>query len=90
MKKIATTAIALLTFITLTGCGSAQLVQHRADGGRVALSGGYMPSMGKARMVMLEHCEGRFSYTERNDAVDFVCERRAQLAASNASTVATR
>jgi hypothetical protein len=79
MIKIVMTAFAMLSLTIVAGalvaCNStATLVRKDALGGRVQLQGAYMPAMGDARMLMLEHCDGRFEYEERGDAVDFRCK----------------
>jgi len=88
MNKIIAIAI-VLTTTHLIGCagGTAQLVQRHADGGRVKLTGAYMPAMGEARMVMLEHCEGRFDYLEQGETVAFEC--RVPAAPTGLATPAT-
>ena len=63
-----------LLILTLAGCSSsAQLVRKDAVGGRVALQGAFMPAMGEARLLMAEHCGGRFDAAEQPDAVEFRC-----------------
>jgi hypothetical protein len=39
----------------------------------VQLQGAYMPAMSEARMLMVEHCAGRFETIEHGDMVDFRC-----------------
>ena len=80
MKTVLTT---LFVTLTLVGCSSsAQLVRKDTAGGRVALQGAFMPAMGDARLLMAEHCGGRFEAVEQADAVDFRCRnaRTAELA----------
>ncbi|MDD9940514.1 MAG: hypothetical protein OXU20_05575 [Myxococcales bacterium] len=77
MTKMTTLAIAIGT-LALGGCGSAQLLRGHENGGQVSLAGGYMPAMAKARMVMLDHCGGRFSHIERGETVDFTCSTSSQ------------
>ncbi|MFI5307469.1 MAG: hypothetical protein ACHQ53_08965, partial [Polyangiales bacterium] len=70
-KNLTTT---LFLMLTLSACSSgAQLVRKDAAGGRVALQGAYMPAMADARMLMTEHCDGRYAMTERDGAVEFRC-----------------
>ena len=52
---------------------SARLVKQDARGGRVQLQGAYMPAMADARMLMVEHCDGRYQATELGDTVEFRC-----------------
>jgi hypothetical protein len=83
------TKILLIVFVMLTltiGVGSlvacssgAHLVRKDELGGRVQLQGAYMPAMGDARMLMVEHCQGHFEYEELGRAVEFRCKvRRSQ------------
>jgi len=85
-KTITATLITLTLAGALGACGSAQLVQGHHSGGKLVLSGGYMPAMGEARMLMLEHCDGRFNYVEEGQGVDFTCtdKLRATLATPDA------
>jgi hypothetical protein len=83
-----TTLITLgLLILISAGCSSsAQLVRQDGRGGVVALQGAYMPAMQDARMLMVEHCGGRFEMLEQGDQLSFRCrqapgeERVAQLA----------
>lgn len=76
MKTLLTT---LFVTLALVGCSSsAQLVRKDAVGGRVTLQGAFMPAMGEARVLMAEHCRGRFDAVEQTDAVEFRC-RDARL-----------
>jgi hypothetical protein len=84
-KMLATAAFVLLV---LSGCSSsASLVRKDAIGGRVAIEGAYMPAMADARLLMVEHCQGRFEAVEVGDAVEFRC-RNAKLAPEAAVAVA--
>ena len=79
MTKILTTVFVKMTVIIALGssvaCSSgASLVRKDELGGRVQLQGAYMPAMGDARLLMTEHCRGRFAYEERGVAVEFRCE----------------
>jgi hypothetical protein len=61
--------------LTLSACSSsASLVRKDAIGGRVQLTGAYMPAMGDARMLMTEHCNGRYEAVEVSSAVEFHCK----------------
>lgn len=67
-------SVTLMATLMATGCaGSAQLVQTDSAGGTVALQGPYMPAMGEARMLMVEHCRSRIDALERGDRVSFRC-----------------
>jgi hypothetical protein len=67
------TSFALLMF-TLCACSSgATLVRKDLAGGRVALAGAYMPAMADARLLMVDHCAGRFAATELGRDVEFRC-----------------
>lgn len=86
MKTLLTT---LFVSLTLVGCSSsAQLVHKDTVGGRVALQGAFMPAMGEARVLMAEHCAGRFDAIERGDSVVFRCRDRA--AASDVQVAVAR
>jgi len=87
MKTTATTLFVLLTLALGTvGCSSsAQLVRGTTVGGQIALHGAYMPAMEDARMVMVEHCHGRFEAVEQGDHVEFRC---AGAAASGGEQIA--
>jgi hypothetical protein len=79
MTKILITVFLMMTTTiaagSLVACSSgASLVRKDAVGGRVQLQGAYMPAMGDARMLMVEHCQGRFEYEEHGDAVEFRCK----------------
>ncbi len=70
-RNLAITAIVLLN---LVGCSAtATLARKDPHGGRVALHGPYMPAMSEARLLMVEHCEGRFQMQEHGDIVVFRC-----------------
>jgi hypothetical protein len=75
------TLTALITLATLTvGCaGSASFVRKDAVGGRLSLGGAYMPSMGDARLLMVEHCKGPVDAVERSGSVEFRCRSLAAL-----------
>ena len=58
LKNLTTAAFVMLT---LSACSSsASLVRKDTLGGRVQLAGAYMPAMADARMLMVEHCNGRY------------------------------
>jgi hypothetical protein len=57
----------------LSACGGANFVRKDRVDGRVELQGAYMPAMADARLLMVEHCQGRFTALERKDHVDFEC-----------------
>jgi hypothetical protein len=72
LRTLATAAIVMLT---LSACSSsASLVRKDTIGGRVQLAGAYMPAMADARMLMVEHCNGRYEYLELGHAVEFHCK----------------
>jgi hypothetical protein len=78
MTKILMTVLVMMSLTiavgSLVACSSsASLVRKDALGGRVQLQGAYMPAMGDARMLMVEHCHGRFEYEELGHAVEFRC-----------------
>jgi hypothetical protein len=76
MIKNLTTAVFVM--LSLSACGgSASLVRKSDLGGRVDLAGAYMPAMADARMLMVEHCQGRFQSVERGDHVEFRCTARS-------------
>lgn len=64
-------AVALM--LALGACGGANLVRKDGVSGRVDLSGPYMPAMADARVLMAEHCKGRFVAVEAEDHVEFAC-----------------
>lgn len=69
----AATLLVLLTS-TLFGCSSiAQLIRKDVTGGHIALQGPFMPAMSKARVMMAEHCGGRFEAIEQDESVVFHC-----------------
>jgi hypothetical protein len=85
MKTLATL---VLVTLTLVGCSSgAQLVRKDGLGGRVALQGAYMPAMADARVLMTEHCDGRYQMVDLGHALEFRCTRQA-APVSDASAVA--
>jgi hypothetical protein len=72
LKTLTTFAFVMLT---LSACSSsATLARRDTLGGRVALQGAYMPAMADARMVMVEHCQGRYEYIELGHTVEFRCK----------------
>ncbi len=85
MKHLIIIAV-ILAAVALTACsGTAHIVRADAHGGIVKLGGPYMDSVAAARLLMAEHCDGRFvvwgSRGERvdapspdQDAVRFDCE----------------
>jgi hypothetical protein len=87
MKTLLTT---LFVTLTLVGCSSsAQLVRKDAVGGRVALQGPFMLAMGEARVLMAEHCSGRFEAVEQAEGVEFQCRARTQTVATELALVPT-
>lgn len=69
-----TTLITALSMLTLSACSSsATLVRTDARGGHVQLQGAYVPAMSDARMLMVEHCHGRFAAIEHADRIEFQC-----------------
>lgn len=76
MGKIS--AILVVLAVISTGCGAASMVRTDPHGGRIALDGAYMAAMGDARVLMAEHCHGRFEAVEdrTHDEVRFVCLTR--------------
>jgi hypothetical protein len=71
-KNLTTAAFVMLT---LCACSSsASLVRKDPIGGRVQLAGAYMPAMADARMLMTEHCNGRYEAVEVGHAVEFRCK----------------
>ena len=73
----------------LGGCAGAQLVPH-VGGGHIQLGDSYMSSMGEARELMLEHCNGRFAYTEQPGGFDFTCASAPRPTAGAALELASR
>jgi hypothetical protein len=55
-------------------------VRTDSAGGTVALHGPYMPAMGDARMLMVEHCRGRYDAVEQGDQVSFRCRAAGEAA----------
>jgi hypothetical protein len=67
-----------LVLVTLVGCSSgATFVRKDALGGRLALSGAYMPAMADARVLMTDACNGRYKMVEVDGAVEFRCGAHA-------------
>ncbi len=63
-----------LAMLTLSACSSsATLMRTDARGGNVQLQGAYVPAMSDARMLMVEHCQGRFTAIEHADQIEFQC-----------------
>jgi hypothetical protein len=79
-STILKTSVFLL--LTLGACGpSAVLVRKDTHGGRVALQGAsYMITMSRGRLLMAEHCGGRFYALEQGERVEFRCQSAAALA----------
>lgn len=74
MKTSMIIALVSLTSLTMAACSNgASLVRKDTLGGQARLEGAYMPAMSEARMVMLEHCHGRFDYQELGEEVAFRC-----------------
>lgn len=72
MKKIS--SLILILSVISAGCGTASMVRPDARGGRLELDGAYMPAMSEARLLMAEHCGGRFIADEHEDGhVEFTC-----------------
>lgn len=72
MTKIASLLV-ILSVITM-GCGTASVVRPDARGGRIELDGAFMPAMSEARLLMAQHCGGRFDTQERPDgSLEFTC-----------------
>jgi serine/threonine protein kinase len=69
---------AALAMLTLCACsGGASLVRKDAISGRVRLDGAYMPAMADARLLMVEHCNGRYAALESGNTLDFRCQAPA-------------
>ena len=79
---------AALAAVLIGGCASstyARLVETTPAGGQVELSGSYWDAMPYARLMMAEHCRGRFELLGDHEhasvpdqgveTVDFVCAR---------------
>lgn len=95
MTKILITVFVMMTLTmavgSLVACSSsANLVRKDALGGRVQLQGAYMPAMGDARMLMAEHCHGRFEYEELGEAVEFRCKAYGAQLSASADELASR
>ena len=88
MKKTLFTLV--MTCLVLGGCGGAHLVAGHAGGGKIELSGGYMPAMSEARMVMVEHCDGRFDFIERSGRILFTCADSGRHEVSPGDTAVAR
>ena len=87
-KTLATAAFVMLT---LSACSSsASLVRKDTVGGRVQLAGAYMQAMADARMLMVEHCNGRYEYVELGHAVEFHCKGHAVQPTTSGSELAMR
>jgi hypothetical protein len=70
-----TTPTAAFVMLTLSACSSsANLVRKDPRGGRVELEGAYVPAMSDARMLMVEHCGGRFEYVELGEKLELRCK----------------
>jgi hypothetical protein len=81
--------IAVFALLGLSACSTgAAMVRKDAGGGRVELHGAYMPAMGEARELMVDHCYGRYDMVEVRDAVEFRC-RHAHGAAPDSKLVAS-
>ena len=86
LKHLTTAAFVMLT---LSACSSsASLVRKDTLGGRVQLAGAYMPAMADARMLMVEHCNGRYEAMEVGEAVEFRCKAHAAQPTTNGSELA--
>jgi hypothetical protein len=62
-------------------------------GGVVGLQGPYMPAMSEARMLMADHCSGRFHAIEQGATVEFRCNEAGidlRMAASKLSSIPHR
>jgi hypothetical protein len=71
----------LIPIIVLGGCAAGARLEHTSrNGGQVRLHGAYMPAVGDARVLMAEHCGGRFVVQEQGDALQFRCAYDAELA----------
>jgi hypothetical protein len=67
-----TTSVCLM--LTLCACsGGASITRKDCIGGRVQLTGAYMPAMAAARMLTVEHCNGHAQITELDRALEFSC-----------------
>lgn len=47
--------------VSLTACGSAQMLRADAHGGRIRVTGAYMESTREARSLMRDHCHGTYA-----------------------------
>ena len=73
------TAIALVfASIIATGCGQATTLTKVDHAGSIALEGSYMGAMGDARLMMAEHCQGRFDVIELDHAVAYQCRNSGE------------
>lgn len=71
----------IVLIIALGGCASgAKLEGVSRHGGNARLHGAYMPAVGAARVLMAEHCAGRFVMQEQGDVLLFRCASGSQLA----------
>jgi hypothetical protein len=67
--------------LTLCACGgSASITRKDHIGGSVQLAGAYMPAMSDARLLMAEHCNGRFQASELDHVLEFRCRASAARA----------
>lgn len=68
--------IATLACVLLGACGGAQFVKQDARSGRIHVDGGFMHSMRRARVLMVEHCHGRFEvtrYSQDGAELEYTC-----------------
>lgn len=87
LKTLTTAAFVMLT---LSACSSsASIVRKDSLGGRVQLAGAYMPAMADARMLMVEHCNGRYQAVELGSTVEFRCKANGGTQTTAGTEVAT-
>ncbi|MFI5309037.1 MAG: hypothetical protein ACHQ53_16905 [Polyangiales bacterium] len=86
LKTLTTAAFVMLT---LSACSSsASIVRKDGLGGRVQLSGAYVPAMEDARMLMVERCNGRYEAVEAGNAVEFRCKAHGATKTATGTEVA--
>ena len=85
MKTFTRSLLSFVLAFAAAGCsGGTRLVRGDRLGGSVALQGPFMLEMGAARLLMAQHCKGRFDALERPGSVEFSCRSAGGATASAA------
>ena len=93
MGKLMMTVFAIIGLTITTGSwvadhSGASIVHADQLGGRVQLTGAYMPAMADARALIAKHCGDRFEFVQSSETVDFRCTAPSAAQTAGATVLA--